>query len=78
MRAILSLPLGLGLSISASGLSGTPASAIEIRPAAAPAVSSPVTNISLRCRRWEYRCRQLYPGAGWRYRRCMALHGCSG
>jgi hypothetical protein len=78
MRAILLAPLGLALSISAFALTFTPASAIEIRPASVPAVSSQVAKVSERCRRWEYRCRELYPAGGWRYRRCMALHGCGG
>jgi hypothetical protein len=78
MRAIVSVSLSLTLLVSASILTGLPASAIEIGPAPAPAVSSSIAKVSERCRRWEYRCRELYPRGGWRYRRCMALHGCSG
>jgi len=77
MRAILSALLGLTPAMMAFVLSYTPASAIEIQ-AATPAVSSPIVRISARCRRWGHRCRDLYPKGGWRYRRCMALHGCSG
>jgi hypothetical protein len=78
MRAIQSAVLGLALTISASILTGVPASAIELRPAAGPAVSGRITKVSARCRLWERRCRELYPAGGWRYRRCMALHGCRG
>jgi hypothetical protein len=76
MRAILSAFVGLALSMLAFGLAATQALAIEIQPAGAPAVSSPATKVSQRCRLWEHRCREIYPGGGWRYRRCMALHGC--
>jgi hypothetical protein len=78
MRAILSAVLGLALSLSVSVLMGPPASAIELGPAAVPAASSSITKVSARCRLWERRCRELYPAGGWRYRRCMALHGCHG
>jgi hypothetical protein len=79
MRAILSAFFGVALSTLVFGLAGMQALAIEMQPAAPPAVLSPVTKVSGRCRLWQHRCRELYPaGGGWRYRRCMALHGCRG
>jgi hypothetical protein len=78
MRAILSAFLGLALWILAFGLTGGPASAIGIQPATAPTVLNPAIKVSERCRIWGHRCRELYPALGWRFRRCMALHGCSG
>ena len=78
MRAILSMPVSLALSMAVSVLTGLPASAIGIKPVAAPAVLSAIAKVSARCHIWEHRCRGLYPGGGWRYRRCMALHGCRG
>lgn len=76
MRTLLSASFGLALAASAFALGAAPASAIETQAAAAPAVSSGITKVSERCRRWEHRCRDLYPAGGWRFRRCMALHAC--
>jgi hypothetical protein len=29
-----------------------------------------------RCHRWRGVCEERHPGHGWRYRRCLAAHGC--
>ncbi|MGO8951978.1 MAG: hypothetical protein ACLPWS_17760 [Rhodomicrobium sp.] len=68
----MSATFGLALAFA---LSSAPASAIETQPAA-PAVLSGFTKVSERCMHWDHRCHELYPAGGWRFRRCMALHGC--
>jgi len=76
MRALIPAAFGLALAASAFAFSTAPASAIEAQATVSSAVSSGVMKVSERCERWDHRCQNLYPAGGWRFRRCMALHGC--
>jgi hypothetical protein len=77
MRTITSACFGFALTVSAFALAGTPVSAVEAS-AIPPAVSSNVMKAdwSGHCRRWRIRCGERYPAGGWRFRRCLAIHGC--
>ena len=80
MRTIISASFGLALAVSAFSLSSVPASAVET-PAAAAAISSHVTKVEERherCHHWREECHERYPGGGWRFRRCLTIHGCVG
>ena len=77
MRTTTSVCFGFALALSAFALTSAPTSAMEIF-AVPSAVSSEVTRVDWRshCDRWRFRCRQLYPAGGWRFRRCLTIHAC--
>ncbi len=31
-----------------------------------------------RCHFWRHECAERWPGLGWRFRRCLVIHGCGG
>ena len=77
MRTMTATCFGFALALSAFALSSATTSAMEIS-AVPSAVSSDVTRVDWRshCDRWRFRCRQLYPAGGWRFRRCLTIHAC--
>ena len=77
MRTITSTCVGFALALSAVALARAPTAAMETSTAPS-AVSSDITKVDWRshCDRWRFRCRQLYPAGGWRFRRCLTIHAC--
>lgn len=66
LLAIFALPLG---AVGSGVATSAPMSRL-------PTVDSLVEKTHYRyCRRWHSECRYRW-GYGWRYRRCMARHGC--
>ncbi len=77
-RTLMSASFGLALAVSAFALGATPASAIETQAAISSAVTSNVTlsDWGPRCRRWRRYCEERHPMRRWKFRGCLALHGC--
>jgi hypothetical protein len=73
MRTILKV--GYAVSLLAA-FGGGSAAAIDVPVRAMPLSPVFATEVSARCNLWKNKCHELYPGRGWRFRRCMALHGC--
>ena len=65
-----------GLALGGLVLAGSSAMAAPVTPAPPVLDSSPVQQVQYGyCRRWYHECRYRW-GAGWRFRRCMRVHGC--
>jgi hypothetical protein len=67
-----------GVIVIAAGFFSVPqiASAGVAAPGAAVMQSSAVEHVQFRrCRAWYRECRARW-GGGWRFRRCLARHGC--
>ncbi len=77
MRTAKSAFFGLALAVSAFAMAGAPASALETS-AAAPAVSGSVIKAGTRCAYWCTICAHRWPALGWRFHRCVNIHGCFG
>jgi hypothetical protein len=77
MRTVRSAFFGFALALSTLAMASQPASALE-NPAAAPAVSSPVIKAATYCSRWCTICAHRWPALGWRFHRCVNIHGCFG
>jgi hypothetical protein len=80
MRSFTSAFFGLALAVSALAVSNAPASAIELQSATAAQVEKSATPVefSRRCIRWRHFCRERHPGTRFKFRACLALHGCAG
>jgi Spy/CpxP family protein refolding chaperone len=79
MRTLTTAFFGAALAVSAFALSGAPASAIETHLVVSGAGASAVTlaDWSPRCRRWHHYCEERHPMSRFKYRGCLALHGCA-
>jgi hypothetical protein len=70
-----------GLALFAAALCGNAASAAQISsgsqlPLVSSQAASPIQKIQFgHCARWHRICRARW-GFGWRFRRCMRIHGC--
>lgn len=75
MRVMTLLAAGAVCAMISFGVPSTQAA--PITPAAKSlAVELTVEHVQMRyCRRWYRECRARW-GWGWRFRRCMARHGC--
>ncbi len=80
MRGFTSAFFGLALAVSGFALFSAPASAIETNPAAAAQTAKSATLVewSQRCVRWRHFCHERHPMSGFKFRGCLALHGCAG
>jgi len=76
MRISKSAFFGFALAISAFALTA-PATAVETS-AAAPAVQGSVIEAATRCSYWCTICAHRWPALGWRFHRCVNIHGCFG
>jgi hypothetical protein len=60
-------------------IAALPSQAVPLN--ALPAADKAETGIATlvqwrRCHHWRGVCEERHPGHGWRYRRCLAAHGC--
>lgn len=80
MRSFTSAFFGLALAVSGAALVNMPASAIETQSIAAAQAEKSATLVewSQRCIRWRHFCRERHPGSRFKFRGCLALHGCAG
>lgn len=71
------LPAAALLTLSSVMLFGATAGAAPVTPIHPAIERSLVQEVqySNYCRRWYRECRYRW-GAGWRFRRCMRIHGC--
>ena len=78
MRSLTGLSFGVALVAVVVALSGAPASAIETQPGVSAAQASSATPVYWRgrCFKWRTFCHHKYPVSNWRFRRCLAIHGC--
>ncbi|MEZ5844651.1 MAG: glycosyl hydrolase family 5 [Hyphomicrobiaceae bacterium] len=75
--AFASTAVAVGLALSAgSANAASPAPLTLLKDLTARA--STVDHVQYRphCRKWRHICANRWPGLGWRFRRCMRLHGC--
>lgn len=68
-------------SLSAASLvspaSAFPAASMPAAAPAAPGIESTVTKIDYRyCRAWRRECAARWGWHGWRFERCVRIHGC--
>jgi hypothetical protein len=70
-----------GLALAAASL--TIGTAAQAAPLTSQGISVPSVSMDVqyrrpapRCFRWRAYCSSRYPGGGWRFRRCLAIHGC--
>ncbi len=75
MKSFAYATCGLALLGAASFIAPSASSAAEVSRAPAAAQSSVVNVQYGRCVRWRRICRDRW-GFGWRFRRCMGVHGC--
>jgi len=72
----LALPAAGAMMLGSLLLVGPSARAASLTPAAPVLDSKLVQPVHYNyCRRWYAECRYRW-GAGWRFRRCMRVHGC--
>jgi hypothetical protein len=72
----LALFAAAGLALGGSMLAAPSASAAPMTPVPRVVESTQLQQVQYGyCRRWYHECRDRW-GAGWRFRRCMRLHGC--
>lgn len=71
------LPAAALFALGGVMLFGSASEAAPVTPAPPAIDSSLVQEVqySNYCRRWYRECRYRW-GAGWRFRRCMRIHGC--
>jgi len=74
MGKIASALIGLSLAVSAIAFAA-PASALESKQIVSGQEATQVV-ISRSCRHYARYCHARHPGSHWKFRGCMALHGC--
>lgn len=73
------LTLTAATALAATLLAAAPASAAPLAPQSLPGIATEklVETVQWRrCRAWRVECSRRWGLGGWRYRRCLANHGC--
>jgi hypothetical protein len=75
MKRILAIAaIAAPLAFSATSSQAAPASPLGL---AGQPETSAVTLVEWgRCRHWRRECAERWPMFGWRFRRCLVIHGC--